>query len=287
MRPPRTFAAVLSVALAGCASTSATSPPPAVSGYTAVTARATAPDAARPDPDQVKALEKTVRDLLLKNLPDPVVQSASGWGKQKERVVGVAFRKDGPRLASDPVRGMANHGLWRRIAVRAVNPQQTLAVGIADAAFPEPGRATFTAMIGVDCAIKFEQQLWRRGLRLYSGETRGHCHAAVALKCEVTSRTEPKPGSLLPDLVFRVKVTDAQLFYEKLVIDHTAGVGGDAAKLLGDALLDLVKQAKPDLERDLLAKANAAIVKAADTKDVRVSFGGLFKGGLPTVTRSK
>lgn len=287
MRPPCFFAVVLSAALAGCAGTAGTSRPPAVSGYTAVTARAAAPDAARPDPDQVKALEKTIRDLLLKNLPDPVVQSAAGWGKQKERVVGVTFLKDGAKLSSEPVRGMRNHGVWRRISVRAVNPQQTLAVGIADTAFPEPGRATFTAMIGVDCAIKFEQQLWRRGVRLYSGETRGHCHAAVALKCEVTSRTEPKPGSLLPDLVFRVKVTDAQLFYENLVIDHTAGVGGDAAKVLGDALLDLVKQAKPDLERDLLKKANAAIVKAADTKDVRVSFGGLLKGGLPAVTRAK
>ncbi len=38
-----------------------------------------------------------------------------------------------------------------------------------------------------------------------------------------------------------------------------------------------MKKFKPDLERDLLAKANAAIVKAADTKEVRVSLGGLLK----------
>jgi hypothetical protein len=172
---------------------------------------------------------------------------------------------------------MRNHGTWRRVSVRAIDPEKTLAIGIKDAAYPEPGRSTFTAMIGVDCAIKFEQQLWRYGKRLYGGETRGRCRAALLLKCEVTSRTERKPGHLVPDVVVRVRATDAQLFYDNLVIDHTAGLDGDAAKVVGDAVISTVKQVKPDLERDLLAKANAAIVKAADTKDVRLSFDAVLK----------
>jgi hypothetical protein len=108
----------------------------------------------------------------------------------------------------------------------------------------------------------------------------------VLLKCEITSRTETKPGSLLPDMVFRVRVTDAKLVYDKLVIEHTAGVGGDAAKVLGETFLDVARRVKPDLERDLLARANAAIMKAADTKEVRVSFESLLKGGTP-ITRAK
>lgn len=278
---------VLSVGLAGCASDRAISaepqnsasgsPQPAPTGR--AVARSAPPATEKPDPAQVKALEKTLRDLLLKNLPDPVVQSSQDWGKQKEGVVGVRFLKDGPRLRSERVQGMRNDGKWRRIAVRAVNPEKTLAVGIANPAFPEQGRATFDAMVGVDCDLKFEQQIWRNGTRLYSGETRGRCRAAVLLKCEVKSRTELKPGSLIPDLVVQVRVTEAQLFYDNVVIEHTAGVGGDAAKVLGEAVLDTVKRVKPDLERDLLKKANAAIVKAADTKEVRVSFDSLLKGG--------
>jgi hypothetical protein len=286
MRALMTLAAVLSVALAGCASTPADNPV-VVSGHTAISVRSAAPEGEQPNPADVKALEKTVHDLLLKNLPDPLVQSASGWGKQKDGVVGVNFKRTGLALRTEQVRGMRNDGMWRRISVRAVNPQQSLRVGVADAAYPEPGRTTFTTMIGTDCDLKFEQQLWRNGTRLYSGETRGRCHAAVLLKCEVTSRTEAKPGSLLPDLVFRVRVTEAQLFYDHVVIEHTAGVGGDAAKVLGDAVLDFVKRAKPDLERNLLAKANAAIVKAADTKEVRVSFESLMKGEGPAIVRSK
>lgn len=281
--PPvtRLAVALLTAGLAGCSTfpgTGGSRPPLAQAPAPGqpVVARAAAPD--RPDPAEVRALEATLRDLLVKNVPDPLVRSAQGWGRQEWGRVGVNFERDGLRLRSEPVMGARNDGHWRRVSVRVPDPA-TLAVGITEAAYPEPGKTTFTAMIGADCAIRFEQQLWRHGRRLYSGETRGRCRAAVLLKCEATSRTEAKPGGLLPipDVVFRVRVTDAQLFYQDLVIDHTAGVGGDAARLLGETVVDVAKAVKPDLERDLLAKANAAIVKAADTKEVRVSLGGLVK----------
>jgi hypothetical protein len=186
-----------------------------------------------------------------------------------------------------PVKEPRNDGTWRRVSVKAANPTQSLAVGIVDAVYPEPGRVTFNAMIGLDCDLKFEQQVWQNGHRLYSGETRGRCRAALLLKCEVISRTEKKPGSLFPDVVFRVRATEAQLFYQDVVIEHTAGIGGEGAKLLGDAALYTLKHAKPDLERDLLTKANTAIVKAADTKDVRVSFDALLQGQVPGFSQKK
>ncbi len=229
---------------------------------------------------EVRELEKTLRDLLLKNLPEPIVKSASGWGKQQDVVVG-------GRLKGMPIKELRNDGTWRRMSVSASNPAQTLAIGITDAIYPDPGRLTFTAMIGLDCRLKFEQQLWQNGLRLYSGETRGRCRAALLLKCEVVSRTEKKPGSLLPDVVFRVRATEAQLFYQDVVIEHTAGIGGDGAKLLGEATLYTLKHAKPDVERDLLTKANAAIVKAADSKELRVSFDALVKGQIPGIAKPR
>jgi len=52
------------------------------------------------------------------------------------------------------VKGLRNDGTWRRVSIRAANPEQTLDLGITEAAFPTPGRATFTAMIGVDCDLQ-------------------------------------------------------------------------------------------------------------------------------------
>ena len=269
-------AVLLAVLAAGCAACRPAAPAQTV-------ARAAAPDdpppaARRPDPADVRALEAALRPLLLKHLPDPLVSSAAGWGRQEEGIIGTKFHKEGLRLRTERIRGMRNDGTWRKVEVRAVNPAQSFGFGITEAAYPEPGRATFNAMVGTDCEIQFNQQVWRHGLRLYSGETRARCRAAVLLKCEASSRTEKKDGSFIPDLVFRVKVNEAQIFYEKLVVVHTAGVGGDAARILGDAVLDTVRRVKPDMERDLLAKANAAVVKAADTREVRLSFDALLKG---------
>jgi hypothetical protein len=71
-------------------------------------------------------------------------------------------------------------------------------------------------------------------------------------------------------------VLQADLNYDHLVVEHMAGVGGDAAKVLGEAVYATVRGLRPSLERNLLAKANAAIVKAGDTREVRVSLLSLL-----------
>ncbi len=76
-------------------------------------------------------------------------------------------------------------------------------------------------------------------------------------------------------------MTGAYLGYDNLVVEHVAGVGGEAAKLIGDAVKKGLDQWHPSLERELLAKADAALVKAGDLKEVRVSLASLFKGKGP------
>ena len=44
---------------------------------------------------------------------------------------------------------------------------------------------------------------------------------------------------------------------------------------VGDLVIDLVKKVKPDLERQLLEKGNAAIVKAAGTKEIKLELDKL------------
>lgn len=236
--------------------------------------------AVEPDTEQLAA---TLRTLLLANLPDPLVKTDRGWGAQKEIVVGLKWHGLKPETQKSP----RNDGHWQRARIVAVDPAKSLALGLKDLKYPEPGKATVTAMLGLDVRLKFEQQLWNRGHRLYAGETRATCRAALALECEVTNRIEPKPGAVLPDVVLRIRVTDAKLFYADLVCEHTAGLDGEAAKKLGELVHDFLAKAKPQVERDLLARANAAVVKAADSKEVRISFDKLLSGRPPSVTRQK
>ena len=46
-----------------------------------------------------------------------------------------------------------------------------------------------------------------------------------------------------------LKVTKAELGYENLKFEHLAGVGGEAAELIGEAGHKLLTQWKPSLER--------------------------------------
>ena len=74
-----------------------------------------------------------------------------------------------------------------------------------------------------------------------------------------------------------LRVLDARLTYDDLIVEHTRS-RRELAEALGDGILSMVKQLRPSLERDMLEKANRAIVKAGDTKEVKLGLGKLFEG---------
>jgi hypothetical protein len=250
-------------------------PPSRFLSFAAVLLLAQSPAVAQsPQPDRNAVVSQTLRVLLLRNLPEPLVESDRGWGRQKEPRIG---RGREPR----------NDGHWQRVKVEAIDPAKTLVLAVGDLATPQPGRTSFDAYLGLDTRLTYQQQFWKAGKRLYGGETRARCRAALKLSCELTSRLEKPPGALLPEVVVRVRVTDADLHYTDLVVEHTAGLDGERAEKFGEVVLEFLGRVKPNLEKDLLAKANAAIVKAADTKEVRLALDQLLSGQPPAVTRGK
>jgi hypothetical protein len=218
-----------------------------------------APVIASPEatPDELAGI---LRGLLLKHLPEPLHYTETNWGHTRTTVRGK----------------QRNDGTWRKVTVTAVEPQRSLTLHLTNLQKPEPGRTTFDLTVVIDTRVEFEQQNWKSGFRFYSGSTRATAKVLVNLKCEALSRTEQGPA-MVPDLIMRVRVTDANLNYSNLKVEHIAGMGGDAAEFIGKALIATIKQIKPSLERDLLQKGNAAIVKAGDTKEVRISLGAILR----------
>lgn len=229
----------------------------------------------RTDPAEAEALAKVLRDLLGKNLPDPITKSNHNWGHQKAVTVN-KHHLDGLRIWTEPVEEMKNDGTWRRTDIR-IPDKDKIALAVTELTHPEQGKMLVTVgVVAERVELHFEQQIWKTGLRLYSGETRGHCKGALILKAEINTKTEFKPGSFLPDITLKLQVTSAELFYEKLVVDHTAGLSGDAAHALGDITIQIVKAIKPNIEKDLLEKAEAAIVKAARKSELTLTLDKLM-----------
>lgn len=233
----------------------------------------------QPKPEDAAAIAKLMREMALQKMPDPLLKSNDGWGKQKEFAVGKVLLRNPNRVPPDLPREMFNDGLWRRFTVTAREPEKTLAIGFTEMVRPAPDRMNVTITVAMDINFRMEQQLWARGRQLYSGETRGHCTTAVQLKAQVAQRFEKGNGGLFPNVVLTVTTTEAKLFYDKLVIDHTAGLDGEPAQKVSELAIDLIKKLMPDLEKQLLDKGGAAIVKAAGTKEVKLELDKLMKAG--------
>ena len=136
---------------------------------------------------------------------------------------------------------------------------------------------TFKVFLTFQMGVYYDQQNWESGVRLWSGSVRARTQLKLDMDCENTLRIVDTKN-VLPDFIFRLRVTGAQVHYDDLVVEHINGIGGDGAKVIGKAAHGSMKQWRPSIERDLLAKASAAIVKAADTREIRLGFGGLLKG---------
>ena len=224
--------------------------------------------AAPADPTPAEALSAVLRDLALAKLPTPLAESRRNWDHQKEASGRILRRLEGKRF---------NDGLWQAVRVEPIDAPRTLALAVGDLTHPAAGRSAFDLYLGLDTRLTLEQQVWKLGVRLYGGETRARCRAALKLHVEAAHRFEVPPGGLLPELVATVKVTAADLNYTDLVVEHTAGLDGPAAAKLGELAHAVVKATKPDLERKLLDQANAAIVRAAGERQVRLALGKLLK----------
>jgi len=213
-----------------------------------------------PTPTEAE-LARLLRDMLLARMPDPLYHAEPGWGRQVPAIV--------------DHHKMRNDGAWRKLRATANNPAQSLIVEVRHVREPAPSMLTFDLLVALDVQLDFEQQIWERGFRLYSGSTKARCKFWTALTIEVSTHFDGK--GILPDLVIHIHVTKADVRYSKFEVIHTAGIGGDGAKLLGEALQVLMKELHPSLEKEMLQKADAAIIKAGESKEIRISLGKLLK----------
>jgi len=226
--------------------------------------------AADPTPDP-KALSSLLRPMLLAALPNPLAVTPMGWGDQREVTIGVKWEKQRLLYKPVPMKAVRNDGHWQKVTLTALAAADSLTLTIRDVRIA--GEKTyFRADIGMTVRAVYEHQLWTLAKRVYAGETHVRCRAVLALTCELTSDAVLTPGALLPTLKIRARATEAKVGYSDLVCEHTLGVSGKPAEVLGKTAVEVMRKVAPQVERDLLAKANAAVLKVADTKDVRVEL---------------
>src|SRR5262245_56572526 len=56
----------------------------------------------QPKPEEAAAIAKLMREMALQKMPDPLVTSNDGWGKQKEFVVGKVMLRNPKKFPDTP-----------------------------------------------------------------------------------------------------------------------------------------------------------------------------------------
>jgi hypothetical protein len=229
-----------------------------------------------PRSDDPAELSATIRSILQGLLPTPLYEDHKHWGHQKEVTRGLKWTGEGPDFHVEKQKKLKNDGLWWRVKVTAPDLDKSLVFELHDIQTPEAGKMTFTVFVAFNTSIEYERQRWDAGHRLFSTSIRGRSRVSLTLQCESVTRLEDS-GKFLPDTVFRLHVTKSDVHFDDVVFEHVAGVGGDAAKLIGETALANLHLWRPSLEQRLIDRANAAIVKAGDTREVRLGIGKLFQ----------
>lgn len=223
--------------------------------------------------NSTEALAASLREWLIQEIPDPLFEDEPGWGRTAPVATGVKWKGKGMNGHPEIVRQDKNQGTWRKIRVSAINLPSSMVLDVRNVHKLDKGRTQFDVLMAFDARVDATQQNWGKGVKLYDGSLRARLRIKINLRCEVTARVESKEA-LLPDMIFRLRVSQADANYDHFVTEHIAVLGGDAARILGDALQ---KTLRNSLEKKVLAKADSAIVKAADTKDIRLSLASVLR----------
>ena len=222
--------------------------------------------------DPYNQLAQSLKPILIKAMPATLHEKIDNWDHQIMVPVGLKWRGVRPEVS----KSLRNHGEWKKLKITAQDLPRTLDLKIYDVKSIDAEKQTFKVFLMFEMGVEYEQQNWESGARLWSGSVRARAQMKFDMDCENTLRVELDKNHL-PDFILRIRVTGAKVHYDKLVVEHINGIGGDGAKLIGEAVHRVMNKRRPSIERDLLAKANAAIVKAADTRENRIGFGALMK----------
>jgi hypothetical protein len=224
------------------------------------------------DQARVQQLSTALRELVLQALPNPLYERAENWGHTAPAPHAVKWDGDGLLRKPKLVYTKRNDGTWRRIHLVAADPERNLVAVLSNVRRADPGKLTFDLFMACDVHATIWQQNWKKGVKLFSGEARARMRVQALLKIESTMVVVPTKG-WLPDFVVKLRLVHAQAGYDDLVFEHLPGISGDAAKLLGEAAQGIITAVKPSLERKLLARLEAALLKAGRDRDIKLRLG--------------
>jgi hypothetical protein len=232
-------------------------------------AQSTSTDPALPLPvHSLPTFSKLLKDVLLQHLP-PVLhhESAKNWGQQASV----------PSLQGlKVVRVDRNHGNWQKTRAMSGPLVRNLELSVNELRIVDGETIQFKIFLALPTTVEYEQQTWQNGFKVFSSSARARLRIKLHLGLEARVKLDGK-GAALPDVVIDFKVADAKVSYDNFVLENVIGVGGDTARLAGEAARSALRRWVPSVERHALDKGREAILKAGENREVRINLAKMVK----------
>ncbi len=208
--------------------------------------------------DERQELSTWVRWLVLRNLP-PSFEDNRKWGREKEVVSGIHFRREGWKIETKRNRKTVKHGTWSRYYIEFVDPAANLQVNIQKMEFPKSGPIRVATQVVAPLKLFGRVSEWRRDVQLISLSTNAEATIELNVACDI--HVIVNPLKIPPDVEFRPVVTNATVSLQDFEVHNISQLHGPLAELLGKGIREVLDNRLEDYREKLVVKMNSEIAK--------------------------
>ena len=208
--------------------------------------------------DERQELSTWVRWLVLRNLP-PSFEDNRKWGREKEVVNGIQFRREGWKIETKRKRKTVKHGTWSRYFIEFVDPVANLQVNIQKMEFPKSGPIRIATQVIAPLKLFGRVSEWSRDVQWISLSANAEATIELIVACDI--HVIVNPLKIPPDVEFRPVVTNATVALQDFEVHNISQLHGPLAELLGKGIREVLDNRLEDYREKLLVKMNSEITK--------------------------
>ena len=218
------------------------------------------------------SVDAVLTKIILEHMPLQYADDKK-WGKQEKRWDGVDLRYEGIKLKTKRRWKMVNHGTWKKYDAQLVNPEHEFAVELTNLRNTPDGKTAFDLNIGANLNLQARQSKWVKGVQLYSISAEGNCRIRIKLSCQTQILLDL--DHLPPDVIFKPRITNAQLFVDEFRLDRISKVGGEVAQQITKWVRSAIDGKVEEQQEKLVAKLNAKLDK--NQENLRLSLSDAMR----------
>lgn len=208
--------------------------------------------------DERQELSTWVRWLVLRNLP-PSFEDNRKWGREKEVVNGIQFRREGWKIETKRKRKTVKHGTWSRYFIEFVDPVANLQVNIQKMEFSKSGPIRIATQVIAPLKLFGRVSEWSRDVQWISLSANAEATIELIVACDI--HVIVNPLKIPPDVEFRPVVTNATVALQDFEVHNISQLHGPLAELLGKGIREVLDHRLEDYREKLVVKMNSEITK--------------------------